>query len=354
MTLADGTKGRGPRQIDPRSGLVRRLTWVAVAIGGLAVVAGLAVAFLPSFRSSEVQAAMLANPAPIDGARAYGYLKEICALGRRVAGTEANSRQRQLVSKHFTKHGAKVTEQPFTAVDPKTRARVDMVNLIGSWNPERRTRVVIGAHYDTRPFPDEDPDPAKRGGVFIGANDGASGVALLMEIAHHLDKSPTAYGVDLVLFDGEELVYGTGPNNQNGEYFLGSKEFARRYAREVESRRASHRYAAGIVLDMVGDKDLTIDQEENSLALAPGLVREVWTIARQLRVPGFRNRVGQAVLDDHLPLNNAGIPAIDLIDFEYPYWHTTQDLPENCSADSLEQVGKVVTAWLAQPRRRTR
>ena len=114
---------------------------------------------------------------------------------------------------------------------------------------------MIGVHYDTRPFPDEERDPARRKLPFIGANDGASGVALLMEIAHHLEKLPTPWGVDLVLFDGEELVYGQG-QNQIGEYFLGSKEFARQYAEGVDAGSSKYRYAAGIVLDMVGDRDL--------------------------------------------------------------------------------------------------
>jgi glutaminyl-peptide cyclotransferase len=354
MNHADATSKPKPRRDDRRIGTVRTLAWLGIVLAGVTIALSVAILLIQSVRTSEVQAALAVSPAPIDGARAYRYLKQICAMGRRVAGTEANTKQRQLVARHFEKYGAKVTEQPFTGNDPKTGAKVSMVNLVGSWKPERLSRVVIGAHYDTRPFPDEDRDPAKRTATFLGANDGASGVALLMELAHHLEKLPTTYGVDLVLFDGEELVYGTGANGQVGEYFLGSKEFARRYATAVDARKIRYRYVAGLVLDMVGDKDLNIDQERNSLDLAPGLVREVWTVARQLQAAGFRNQVGQAVLDDHLPLNNAGIPAIDLIDFDYPYWHTSQDLPENCSSASLEQVGRVVTAWLTQPRRRGR
>jgi hypothetical protein len=354
MNQTDATGKPGPRREGPRIGTLRKLAWLGAVLAVVSIALGVAVLLIQSVRTSEVQAAMATTPAPIDGARAYGYLKQICAMGRRVAGTEANAKQRQLVARHFEKYGAKVTEQPFTGNDPRTGVKVSMVNLVGSWKPERLSRVVIGAHYDTRPFPDEERDPAKRTATFLGANDGASGVALLMEMAHHLDKLPTSYGVDLVLFDGEELVYGTGPSGQVGEYFLGSKEFARRYTAAVDARKIRYRYVAGLVLDMVGDKDLAIDQEENSLALAPGLVREVWTVARQLQAASFRNQVGQAVLDDHLPLNNAGIPAIDLIDFDYPYWHTSQDLPENCSPASLEEVGKVVTAWLTQPRRRGR
>jgi hypothetical protein len=344
----------GARRTQPQRFGLKRIGGV-YGILGLLMVAFVAV--FPAvywYRAREANAAMFAaTPAPVDGARAYKYLKEICAIGPRVAGTAANAKQRALVAKHFAQYGGKVREQPFTGTDPKTNERVDMVNLIGSWKPERLQRIVIGAHYDTRPFPDEERDPSKRRLPFLGANDGASGVALLMELAHHLDKLESPWGVDLVLFDGEELVYGGG-RNQTGEYFLGSKEFAREYADAVENRRVRYRYAFGFVLDMVGDKDLAIDQEEYSLNFAPGFVREVWAVARQVKATAFRSRVGQAVLDDHLPLNNAGIQTIDLIDFDYPHWHTSQDLPENCSAASLEQVGKVVTAWLGMPRPRRR
>lgn len=312
----------------------------------LLILALLLVASLPFaqwVRSNSANAAQAPTPAPIDGDRAYKYLKAICDLGPRPAGSEANARQRAMVAKHFEKMGAKVREQPFTGQDPRTGARVDMVNLIGSWRPERTKRVVIGVHYDTRPFPDEERDPARRSIPFIGANDGASGVALLMEIAHHLNDLPTPWGVDLVLFDGEELVYG-----RDGEYFLGSKEFARAYANAVDARKTRNRYVAGLVLDMVGGRDLQINKEPYSLDFAPRLVDEVWSVARRLKANAFHNRPGRAVLDDHLPLNNAGIPAIDIIDFDYPHWHTSQDLPENCSGASLAEVGRVVTAWLAQ------
>jgi glutaminyl-peptide cyclotransferase len=310
---------------------------------------GLLLPWINQIRTTKAASLMAAVPAPIDGERAFGYLKDICAIGPRPAGSEANTRQRNLVAEHFKKLGAAVREQPFTGQDPRSGARVSMVNLIGSWHPERTERVVLGAHYDTRPFPDEETDPAKRNLPFLGANDGASGVALLMEIANHLGELKTPWGVDLVLFDGEELVYG-----QEGEYFLGSKEFARDYAERAAPSRDKSRYVAGLVLDMVAGRRLTINQEPNSLDLAPRLVREVWSVARQLKATAFRNRVGRAVLDDHLALNNAGIPAIDIIDFEYPQWHRAGDVPASCSAASLEQVGRVVTAWLALPRTRRR
>jgi len=313
---------------------------------------GLTVPFRQWFRTAEANEAMLASPAPIDGQRAYGYLKQICEIGPRIAGSEANTRQRKLVADHFTKMGGKVREQPFRTRHPVTGERVSMANLIGSWHPDRLQRVVIGAHYDTRPHPDEEVDPNRHKLPFLGANDGASGVALLMEIANHLNDLNTPWGVDLVLFDGEELVFGNNP--RVGEYFLGSKEFAQAYSDQVDRGRSKMRYAAGIVLDMVGGRNLKINQEPNSLNLAPDLVREVWAVARALDARSFQFREGREVLDDHLPLNNAGIHAIDIIDFEYPFWHKADDLPENCSAESLAEVGRVVTGWLAQPRRRAR
>ena len=332
-------KSRGPRLV----------LGVSIALIGL----GVAFLMFSPARDTEANAAVADVSIPVDGARAYKYLKQLCDIGPRPAGSAANTKQRELVSKHFTATGAKLTSQTFTGRDPKTGAEVTMVNLIGSWNPTRKDRVVIGAHYDTRPFPDEEKVPDRRSLPFLGANDGASGVALLMEIAHHLDKLTTPWGVDLVIFDGEELVYGPG-ENFIGEFFLGSKEFSRDYTEGVEKRRIPYRYVAGLVLDMVGDRDLRIDQERNSLDLAPGLVRDVWNVAKKVNATGFRNRVGTRVNDDHLPMNDAGIPTIDIIDFDYPHWHTSQDLPEKCSGASLEQVGKVVTAWLAQPRKRTR
>jgi hypothetical protein len=326
-----------------------RLAAGALLVGAAGV--GAALLSMPALRTTMAEAQQVKpTPAKVDGDRAYAYLKAICAIGPRIAGSAANTKQRQMVAEHFRKFGGQVREQPFAATDPVSNAPVSMVNLIGSWFPDRVERVVLGVHYDTRPFPDEDPIFANRKKPFIGANDGASGVAMLMEIAHHLSDSPTPWGVDLVLFDGEELVYGGG-QNQTGEYFLGSKAFAEEYKR---SKKDKARYVAGIVLDMVGDKELAIDKEPHSLEFAPRLVSDVWGVAKALKIPQFRDREGRAVLDDHLPLNNAGIPTIDLIDFDYPYWHTADDLPEHCSGASLAQVGKVVTAWLAKPKPRGR
>jgi hypothetical protein len=284
------------------------------------------------------------EPAPIDGARAYGYLKQICDLGPRIAGTEANEQQRKMAALQFQKNGGVVKEQPFVALDPASGQRVRMTNLIASWFPERTSRVVIGAHYDTRPYPDRETDPVDRQQPFLGANDCASGVALLMELSQHLNDSATPWGVDLVLFDGEELVY-----DRVGEYFLGSKEFARQYKKDRRAKAIPFTYVGGFVLDMIGGRDLHLPKEPYSTQFAGRLQRELWTVAHRLGARAFTDERGTEVLDDHLPLNDVGIPTVDIIDFDYPHWHRASDLPEQCSPQSLEQVGKVLSAWLALP-----
>jgi glutaminyl-peptide cyclotransferase len=326
--------------------------YVCLPLLAAGILGGATIGLLPRARTVEAGDAMLLKPPPIDGKRAFKYLEQICAIGPRTAGSAANKRQREMVAEHFKKMGAEVKEQRFLAKDPMTGKELTMANLVGSWFPDRNQRVVIGAHYDTRPHPDQEVDPARLKLPFVGANDGASGVALLMEMAHHLKDLDTPWGVDLVLFDGEELVYGNNP--RVGEYFLGSEEFGRRYKALVERKRTKMRYAAGFVLDMVGGKELTIDQEPYSANQAPNLMREVWGVARELDAKSFHVREGREVMDDHLALNQAGIPTIDLIDFNYAFWHKADDLPENCSAESLAEVGRVVTGWLTVPRRRTR
>lgn len=327
--------------------------WIAWGIGGVVVSAAVLGFGWHWISGLETQSTdrdpKKATPAAVDGARAFGYLKQICDIGPRVAGTEANARQRALAAEHFKKLGAQVREQPFTAQHPVSGQTVNMVNLIASWFPDRTERVLLVAHYDTRPRPDEETDPARRNLPFIGANDGASGVALLMEIAHHLDEKSTPWGIDILLVDGEELVYQEN-GRRFGEFFLGAKEFAKQYKQARRSPKVKSKYVCGILLDMVAGKDQTLRREPNSVRFASGLVRELWNVASHVGARSFVEELGREVLDDHLSLSDAGIPTADIIDFEYPHWHLASDTPENCGPESLEEVGRVVTAWLSLPK----
>jgi glutaminyl-peptide cyclotransferase len=289
------------------------------------------------------------NAIPFDGERAYKHLNAICAIGPRIAGTKGMREQQELVTRHFEALDAIVKLQEFDVRHPETGEPTKIANLIAEFHPDRKERVLLCAHYDTRPFPDEDPDPKMRRAPFVGANDGASGVAVLMELGTHLKDLPGPLGIDIVLFDAEELVY----DRRRDPYFIGSNHFAHNYVAEPPG----HKYRCGVLLDMVGDKELQIFQEKNSYYkkdVAP-IVRDIWATAAKLGVSEFIARRQHEVQDDHLPLNNiAKIPTCDIIDFDYPrpgrvnYWHTTKDVPENCSALSLAKVGWVVHEWLKQ------
>ncbi len=285
-----------------------------------------------------------AEPDGFSGKRAMAHLEAICELGPRPSGSEGMRRQRAMLADFFRAAGGTVSGQAFRVRDRRTGRPVHMENLLVTWHPDRAERILIGAHYDTRPFPDRDAaDPR---GIFIGANDGASGVALLMELGQFMG-SLSGPGVDFVLFDAEEYVV-----EPRDPYFLGSTYFARQYA---AARRGGSgpSYRCGVIVDMVADRDLSIWQERKSVSWPDTrpIVEEIWNVASRLGVRQFVPRPLHEVEDDHVPLRNIGrIPTCDIIDFDYPAWHTTRDTPDQCSAESLEAVGRVVLAWLREQR----
>lgn len=299
---------------------------------------------LASLLAAGPVAVWAAEAPEFSGRAAFAHLETICRLGPRPSGSESMRRQRALVTEHFRAAGATVTGQAFRIRDRHTGEPIHMENLLVSWHADRHERILIGAHYDTRPYPDRDlVDPR---GTFVGANDGASGVALLMELGRCME-SISGPGVDFVLFDAEEYVF--GPRDP---YFLGSTYFARQYA---AARRADEGpvYRAGVIVDMVADRDLAIFQEQKSVAWPDTrpIVEQIWGVAARLGVRQFVPRPLHEVEDDHVPLRNIGrIPTCDIIDFDYPAWHTTRDIPEQCAAESLEAVGRVVLAWLREQR----
>lgn len=290
---------------------------------------------------------------PVDGERAYTYLKQICAFGPRPSGSEGMKGQQKLLADHFQRLGGNVRWQTFRVRHPETGEPVEMSNMIVEWHPDRKQRILLACHYDTRPYPDRDPDPNKRKGTFIGANDGASGAAVLAELAHWLPQLEGPYGIDFVLLDGEEFIF--DDNRDRDRYFLGSQHFATQYVRDPPE----HRYRAGVLLDMVGDANLEIYQDQFSLEWPDTrpMVHSIWGVARRLGVREFIARPHRIqIRDDHLMLRNVGgIPTCDIIDFDYPrrgsrtsYWHTEADTPDKCSALSLGKVAWVVLEWLKQ------
>lgn len=280
------------------------------------------------------------KPVAFDGKRAMEYLDAVCKIGPRMSGSEGMKKQQELIEKHFTDLGAKVTYQDFTAKQKSApRKPVEMRNLIVSYHPDRARRVILCSHYDTRPIADQEENPRRWTEPFVSANDGGSGVALLMELGNHMKGLDTHVGVDFVFFDGEEYIY----DRDGDEYFFGSKHFAK----EASKARKKTTYVGAILLDMVAGKGAVFPVEQNSWMRASKLVKEVWSIARELKCDAFKDTQSRfPVEDDHIALNRAGIPAIDIIDFDYPHWHKLTDVPKSCGPESMEQVAKVCSVWI--------
>jgi hypothetical protein len=290
---------------------------------------------------------------PIDGNRAFGFLQHICTLGPRITGSPAMQSQQQILSEYFTNLGGKVRLQHFSFPHPLKKSPQGGSNLLVEWHPDRQDRILLCVHYDTRPQGDNSLVPAyQRGNIFLGANDGASGVALLMELGNHIPTLSTHYGIDFLFVDAEEYVFSNSPKDR---YFLGSEFFARDYIQNPPK----HRYKKAVVLDMIGDRHLQIYQDRNSVWWKDTrpITKEIWKTAKDLGVhefiPRTHPKMRQPIRDDHLMLHNVGkIPTCEIIDFDYPkwpqnrYWHTAEDTPEHCSAESLSKVGWVMLEWL--------
>jgi Zn-dependent M28 family amino/carboxypeptidase len=216
-----------------------------------------------------------------------------------------------------------------------------MWNIIGDQNWKNASvRVVLFAHWDSRPTAEEDRDVDNRHSPIPGANDGASGVAVLLELARVLkDALPPTVGVEYVMTDGEDL----GPGED--EMYLGADVYAKGIATMPKANY-------GILLDMIGQKDLAVPKEVNSIRYANRLMTALYDHAAKVGLASaFPSVVGEEIDDDHLPMIKAGLPTIDLIEFSgyMPFWHTLQDTPDKCSADSLGKVGKLLQTWLQKP-----
>lgn len=285
---------------------------------------------------------------PFDQARAVGYVKQLCDIGPRVSGTDGMARQIELVEKHFKAHGATVTRQEFKARQASKREPTNFVNLIVSCHPEKAKRVLFCAHYDTRPIADQEPDRNSWNRPFVSANDGTGGLALFMELAHHMKGVKSEVGIDFILFDGEEYVFEPRQFGGGDRYFFGSDHFADEYQRTRDTRK--HTYAGGVLLDLATAKGAVLRVEGNSWALAPDLVKQVWAVAGAVNAKSFRAEPGHEVQDDHLALNRVGIPCVDVIDFDYPHWHKLSDTPDKVSGEQMAEVAKVLVSWAGMVR----
>lgn len=274
-----------------------------------------------------------------DGDGAFQYLLQQCDFGPRNPGSEGHAQCKEFLIAELQKYCDRVGQQDFEYRDRKDSTNIYRgTNIIASINlhPRKRKRIMLCAHWDTRPWADNDPLPENHSKPIIGANDGASGVAVLLEIARTIKDSRLDIGVDIILFDLEDIGdhrYEENPDSLN-PFSIGAEYFAR--------HNEQYRPAFGILLDMVGDSDLLIKKEAYSLINAEQIVNKVWTAAQKVGATAFADVEGEAVNDDHIPFLKRGIQIINIIDFDYPYWHTLEDTPDKCSAGSLQQVGNVL------------
>jgi len=259
-------------------------------------------------------------------------LERQCAFGPRVPGTAQHDSCFAYLVGRLRELAPVVETDTLTYDSPDLGKEVRLMNALARFRPNAKERILFGAHWDSRPWADHDSIAARRNRPVLGANDGASGVAVLLEVARVLKKTGTPIGVDLALFDGEDLGTEANPDG----FFRGSARFV--------EWRGEERPLFVIVIDLVGKKDLILKWEANSQDHASNIVDLVWQEARELGIRNFRSEAGPRVYDDHIPFLNVGIPAVDLIDFAFPEWHTTHDTPAVCSPASLEAVGAVLVS----------
>ncbi|MCE5322879.1 M28 family peptidase [bacterium] len=276
-----------------------------------------------------------ANVPTFDETHAFSLLKQQVEFGPRYPGTGGHKMTAEFIQAQLKPYADAVKVQEFSKT---VRGNyLEMQNIIAHFNPDSKRHILLAAHWDSRPTADMEIDPAKKKQPIPAANDGGSGVAVLLELARMFAKQKPDVGVVMVFFDGED--YGPG----EPEMFLGSKYLAKNLVDGTSYKGRVIKIYYGILLDMVGDKDLEIPKEQQSVNAAPDVVKKVWSMADKLGYKDvFTPEVGMSIADDHIPLNDAGVKCIDIIDFNYGPWHTLDDTPDKCSSKSLKMVGEVI------------
>ena len=263
----------------------------------------------------------------------WNHLEAVVAIGPRPPGSPALEKLRGYIRSVGKKYADEVREQKFTFGKPGGPT-VALVNIeLVFHGKTKKAPLLLGAHYDTRPFADEEKDSYSQKFPIVGANDGGSGTAVLLGLAQYLHAHKPDRPVRLVFFDGED--YGA---KFSSNYFLGSKH----YAAQLKNKDRTEWPYCVLIIDMVGDRELHIARETYSAENASWLLDLINKSAKKLNVSQFFNPPKHSVRDDHLPFVNIGIPAAVLIDFDYPYWHTLQDTLDKCSPESLYAVFSVV------------
>jgi glutaminyl-peptide cyclotransferase len=279
---------------------------------------------------------------PFDENRAYKDVAKQVSFGPRVSKSAAHKKALTFFEEELKAAGGSVMTQNFTSNGYNGEV-LELANVLASFNPTATERILLLAHWDSRPRADHDPDTSQHKNAIPAANDGGSGVGVLLEIARQMKDNPPPIGVDILLTDGED--YGISDVDDMDKYFLGAKHFAKNKPQGYYPR-------LGILLDLVGDPKAVFKKEAYSMQAAPNIVNFVWNTARELNLKTFSQEVGSGISDDHLPLIQEGMRVIDIIDMDLvghnttdpnrKYWHTHNDTMKNISAATLKEVGTLL------------
>ena len=275
-----------------------------------------------------------------DGKKAFDELVTQVDFGPRISGTKGHDKTQKYLTDKLKQYADLVSDQNFEYVDKRDSTKIYKgSNIVASFNisPDVKERVLLAAHWDSRPFADNDPDSNNHKLPVPAANDGASGVAVLLEMARLFSISKPDVGVDIVFFDLEDIGDESKdiPEATRNPFGIGSVMFVK--------NNPAYRPAFGILLDMVGDKNLRIPKEVYSNERAKYVIDKVWDAAKDVNATAFKDEIGVPIMDDHIVFLQHNIPVIDLIHTPFPsYWHTVNDTPDKCSNESLQQVGNVL------------
>lgn len=293
--------------------------------------------------SQNTQPAIQPKPVPkFDADRVYQDILTQVKFGPRIPNSKAHDStlaffQSQIQTTTMAINLQNFVEQGYNG------SQIGLTNVLASFNPQATDRILILTHWDSKPWAESEKDPKDKDKPIPAANDGASGSAILLELARIFKDNPPPIGVDLLWDDGED--YGNYSKDQLDKYFLGTKYFMR-------TKPSTYNPRFAILLDMVGDKEAEFKMEGNSLQAAPQYTHMIWDLAQSMGLSTFRNQPGPDISDDHIPLLQGGMQAVDIIDADLvgnnspnprrKYWHTLKDLPENIGTQTLGQVGDLL------------
>ena len=278
----------------------------------------------------------IGNNIIFDGDNAFFYLEKQCEFGPRYPGSEGHKNLLEYLHNHFKIYSDSVKIFSDSIMHPFTNEKLAINNLLIRHNLDAKERYLLIAHFDTRDRADKEQDISKINLPILGANDGASGVALLMELSRYINNNPLSkIGIDILLVDAEDM----GRSGHKDEWGLGTQSFVNNYTGLLP------KYA--ICIDMIADKNPIYKIEGFSYKYAKDLVHEIWTLANDLGYKEFVWQLSPPIYDDHFYyFQGTKVPSIDIIDFDYPHWHTIDDIVENCSPKGLFIVGNVLLEFI--------